>query len=70
MVSKGKEYKVYGRHVGNLTRCLNTFDTHEQADRFAKTMTRLGWRNVNIFHPAMRPCSAPDNRPSVAELST
>lgn len=38
MVSKGKEYRVYGWHPGNLPRCLNTYGTYERADQFAKTM--------------------------------
>lgn len=59
MVSKGKEYRVYGWHPGNLPRCLNTYGTYEQADLFAKTMTKLGWLDVGIFNPAMQPVAAP-----------
>jgi hypothetical protein len=34
---------------------LNIFDTYERADRFAKTMTELGWLDVGIFNPPMQP---------------
>jgi hypothetical protein len=59
MVSKGKEYRVYGWHPGNLPRCLNTYGTYEQADQFAKTMTKLGWLDVSISNPTMQPVVAP-----------
>jgi hypothetical protein len=67
MVSKGKKYRVYGWHPGNLPRCLNIFDTYELADQFAKTMTKLRWLDVGIFNPAMQPIAAPDNHPSLGE---
>ncbi len=59
MNSKAKRYRVYVRNIVNLARCLSTFDTHESADQFAQTMTKLGWRDLNIFTPA-----TPDTRPS------
>jgi hypothetical protein len=55
MVSKRKEYRVYGWHPGNLPRCLNIFDTFERADRFAKTMAELGWLDVGVFDRFMQP---------------
>ena len=60
MVSKGNEYRVYGWHPGNLPRCLSTFETYERADRFAKTMTELGWLDAGIFNPAMHPVKRPE----------
>ena len=51
MVSRGKEYRVYG--------CLSTFDTYERADRFAK-VTELGWLDAGIFNPAMRAVKRPE----------
>jgi hypothetical protein len=52
---------VYGWHPGNLSRCLNIFDTYERADQFAKTMTKLRWLDVGIFNPAMQPIAAVDS---------
>jgi hypothetical protein len=59
MVSKGKEYTVYGWHPGNQPRSLNTYGTYERADQFAKTVTKLGWLDVSIFNRAMQPVAAP-----------
>ena len=50
---------MYGWHPGNLPRCLNTYGTYERADQFAKTMTKLGWLDVSIVNPEMRPVAAP-----------